>query len=174
MEIKTYETGTKEGLDGRQAWLKIDNQTFFLQPVAAIDDPENTEEKAKWYEECLKTALNKLIISHLDQYYCPPKEHPTAVNGERQFTLQDMIDAVQWTYKTGKVHPGNNLKKDTAQYFKEKHGININQPKAPPKADVKSKEEILTLIGHKRSLGFVGRYKDGALEAMEEYANQFK
>lgn len=51
-----------EGLSGWQAGFTVQQQTFYLQPVSAEKgDEEDTEQKAKWYQGCLDTALNKII-----------------------------------------------------------------------------------------------------------------
>lgn len=48
-------------MDGWQAGFEIGVQGFYLQPVAhKKGHPEDTEEKAKWYQGCLDTAFKKL------------------------------------------------------------------------------------------------------------------
>jgi len=54
------ETGIKKTLDGHQVWFKINNQTFFLEECVE-DTEENTLDAAKFYEEMLKVAFEKLI-----------------------------------------------------------------------------------------------------------------
>ncbi len=55
-------THVREGFSGWQAGFTVQQQTFYLQPVSTDKgDGDDTEERAKWYQRCLDTALGKMM-----------------------------------------------------------------------------------------------------------------
>ena len=60
--MATVKTGVRKAFfedDKYQAWLQIDHQTFYLQPMSE-EEEISSEDHAKWYEKQLRVALERI------------------------------------------------------------------------------------------------------------------
>ena len=73
---KLFETGVRKTLNGHEPWFSVDQQSFGLGECEK-EDGMTSQEYAKWYEDQLKTALNRLCA----------KSKPIEENGAVQVIL---------------------------------------------------------------------------------------